>query len=94
MRLASEITQACPSLPDCSPPVLIAGAAARSTTRTTGRHTAPQHKLRSADVFLARISGRTAVRGDQDPVAGPAAQVGRLVLTALERVVASAHRRR
>jgi len=55
MRLASESTQTRPSLPDCSPPVLIAGAAARSTTRTTGRHTAPQHKLRSADVFLARI---------------------------------------
>jgi hypothetical protein len=55
MRLASEITQARPSLPDCSPPGLIAGAEARSATRTTGRHTAPQHKLRSADVFLARI---------------------------------------
>jgi hypothetical protein len=36
MRLASESTQARPSLPDCSPPILIAGAAARSTTRTTG----------------------------------------------------------
>jgi hypothetical protein len=71
---------------------LIAGAAAGSTTRTTGDNTAPQHKLRSADVFLARIYlGVLLFGGDQDPAAGPAAQVGRLVLTPLERVVASAH---
>jgi hypothetical protein len=52
-------------------------------------------ELHSADVFVARIYLGVPLFGEtKTPAAGPAAQVGRLLLTSLERVVHRPTRRR